>query len=141
MAAHILLPKVDPDFPASLSQRIINGILREDLRFDGVVVTDDLTMGAIAENYAIGEAAVKAVQAGADIVLVCHDDAQIAAAVRALREAAAGGRLSEERIAASVYRILRLKEMYHLQDSPVDAVDTDSLNNAIRDVLDRYAGE
>ncbi|HBI27489.1 MAG TPA: beta-N-acetylhexosaminidase, partial [Peptococcaceae bacterium] len=72
MIAHILLPKIDANHPASLSQTVITDILRNDLQFDGVVLTDDMTMGAIVNNYDLGEAAVESINAGSDIVLVCH---------------------------------------------------------------------
>jgi len=141
MVAHILLPQLDPVNPASLSPAIITDILREDMKFNGVVVTDDLTMGAITENYSIGEAAVKAVQAGADIVLVCHSYSEEAAAVEALRRAAADGTVPPERIDASVYRILQLKEKYRLNDAPTAAVDIKAINAAIGEVLGQYTGE
>src|SRR5699024_1752433 len=55
MVAHILLPKIDENYPASMSKKVITGILREDLDFDGVVITDDLTMGAITNQYNVAE--------------------------------------------------------------------------------------
>jgi len=72
MISHILLPKIDSENPSSLSKIIITNILRDDLNFNGVIITDDMTMGAIVKNYNIGEATVKSVKAETDIVLVCH---------------------------------------------------------------------
>ena len=72
MVAHILLNKIDSQNPASLSKTIITDLLRKQLNFNGVVITDDMTMGAIVKNYTISDAAIKSVNAGSDIVLVCH---------------------------------------------------------------------
>ena len=72
MVAHILLSQIDPDNPASLSPEVVTGLLREEMGYEGVVCTDDLTMGAISNTYGMGEAAVLAVEAGCDLLLVCH---------------------------------------------------------------------
>ena len=72
MVSHILLSQIDPDLPASLSPAVVTRLLREELGFQGVVFTDDLTMGAITQSWDMGQAAVLAVQAGCDLVLVCH---------------------------------------------------------------------
>jgi beta-N-acetylhexosaminidase len=73
MTAHILLPKMDPARPASLSPRILQGMLREKLGFEGVILADDVGMGALRRRYGWGEAAVLALAAGSDIVMLCHD--------------------------------------------------------------------
>lgn len=73
MIAHILIPKLDKNNPSTLSKTIITDILRTKLGFNGLIITDDMTMGAITENYNIGDAAVKSINAGSDIILVCHD--------------------------------------------------------------------
>lgn len=72
MVAHILLSQIDPDNPASLSPEVVTGLLREEMGYEGVVCTDDLTTGAISNTYGMGEAAVLAVEAGCDLLLVCH---------------------------------------------------------------------
>ena len=131
MVAHILLSQVDPDYPASLSHRVVTGLLREEMGFDGVVCTDDLTMGAVSNTYGIGEAAVLAVEAGCDLLLVCHGADNLTAARDALLEAADSGRLSPERLDESVKRILSLKAEYGLTNDPVDTPDVDALNARI----------
>lgn len=73
MSAHIMLPQIDPDYPATLSERVIRLLLRDRLGFRGVVFTDDLCMGAIAAQYAPDEAALLALKAGCDLPLICHD--------------------------------------------------------------------
>ncbi len=131
MVAHILMTAIDPDHPASLSQAVVTGLLREQLGFDGVVFTDDLTMGAITENYGLDEAAVLALEAGCDVLLVCHNEGELALAWQAVLDAVASGRLTEERIDQSVYRILSLKQAYGLTNAPIEMPDLQALNQEI----------
>ncbi|MGD8319272.1 MAG: glycoside hydrolase family 3 N-terminal domain-containing protein, partial [Gemmatimonadota bacterium] len=108
MTAHVKMPGIlGPDSPpATLSPEILTGLLRGDLGFHGLLLTDALTMGAITEGYGIGEASVRALEAGADILLSPKD---VPAAIDAVVAAVRSGRLSEERIDASVRRVLSLK--------------------------------
>lgn len=89
MVAHILMTQLDPDLPASLSPAVVTDLLRGELGFGGVVFTDDLTMGAITQNYGLGEAAVLTVEAGCDMLLVCHGRDSVDA--RPLGPAGGGG--------------------------------------------------
>jgi len=138
MIAHILLPNIDPEHPASLSRAVITDVLRKDLNFQGIVITDDLTMGAITNNYDLGEAAVKAVTAGGDIVLVCHSLEMEMQVINALTNAVEAGQISTERIDESVYRILKLKQKYQLTDEPVESIDIDQINRDIEQVLSQF---
>lgn len=114
MVSHIMFPKIDKNNPASLSEEIITNILRKDLGFNGVVVTDDMTMGAIVNNYDIGEASVKSLKSGSDIILVCHGYENQVKVIQAIKKAIDDGTLSERDIDEKVYRILKLKEKYLL---------------------------
>ncbi len=116
MTAHVSFPAVEPepDLPATLSRNVLTGLLREELGFDGMVLTDDLFMGAIVKRLPVGEAAVRALAAGADIVLLCHDQARQAAAIEAIRDAARTGRIPEERVDEAVGRVIALKARYGL---------------------------
>ncbi|MEG0773437.1 beta-N-acetylhexosaminidase [Clostridium sp.] len=138
MIAHILLPELDKDNPSSMSKVVITDILRDKLKFHGVVITDDMTMGAIMENYNIGEAAIKSVKAGTDIVLVCHGYDREVEVINTLKEAVAKGDISEERINESVYRILKLKNKYNLKDELLDSINVDKINNDINELLNTY---
>lgn len=112
MVAHVALPNVTGNMtPATLSKEILQGILRQKLGFAGVIITDAMEMGAIANTYPSGEAAVLAIQAGCDIILCPYD---FTAAYDAVLEAAKNGTLTQERIDESVYRILTLKLAYGL---------------------------
>jgi len=139
MIAHILLNKIDAENPASLSKTIITDILREQLSFKGVVITDDMTMGAIAENYNITDAAVLSVNAGSDIILVCHGYDNATAVIEALKKAVEDGAVKKERINESVYRILKLKDKYKLTDDVKGSVDIEKINRQIKSVLDSYS--
>ncbi|QNU66693.1 beta-N-acetylhexosaminidase [Ruminiclostridium herbifermentans] len=135
MVAHILLPKIDAENPASLSETIITELLRKNMNFNGVVITDDFTMGAIEKNYEIGKAAVKSIQAGCDIVLVCHDFHKQETVIKAIKDAVLNGQISIERINQSIERIIRLKHKYRISDMPVKTVDPQSINKKIMQVL------
>ncbi len=114
MTAHIAVPKVtgEPDVPATLSHKILTGLLREQLEFRGLIVTDALEMGGITSRYWTGQAAVLALKAGADMLLLPPDTrVAVDEVVRAVQR----GDLSEERINRSVERILAAKTMVELQ--------------------------
>ena len=132
MVAHILMTQIDPDLPASLSPAVVTGLLRQEMGYEGVVYTDDLTMAAISDTYGMGEAAVLAVEAGCDLLLVCHEADNLTAAREALLAAVDSGRISMERLNESVYRILSLKGEYSLTNDPVGQPDIDSLNAQIQ---------
>ncbi|MBG0813294.1 beta-hexosaminidase [Planomonospora sp. ID82291] len=107
MSAHVVMPKLDPSGdPATLSKPILTGLLREKLGFDGVVSTDALNMAGVREKYGDGEVAVRAVLAGADLLLMPPDYPKAHDAVLA---AVRSGRISGERLDESVRRLLKLK--------------------------------
>lgn len=107
MTAHILLPQIDPENPASLSRVMLDSVLRGRLRFAGVILADDLGMGAIAKRYGPGEAAVRTLRAGTDIAMLCHDWSAVAPAIAAVRRAKEEGRLDEKEWSASLDRVER----------------------------------
>ncbi|MEO1147225.1 MAG: glycoside hydrolase family 3 N-terminal domain-containing protein, partial [Cyanobacteria bacterium J06638_22] len=106
MSAHLLIPSLDRLYPATLSPRILEGELRQQMGFDGLIVTDALVMGAIANGYGANEAPVLAVEAGADILLMPLDPV---GAIQAVVEAVETGRIERDRIRASVERIWHAK--------------------------------
>ena len=120
LVAHLACPALDPGAPSSLSQRIITSILREELEFGGVVVSDDLEMKAIAARFDIGEAAVRFLEAGGDLILICHDPGQQRAAMRAVETALRNGRLREDRLASSLDRIARLRSWLEARHTLID---------------------
>ncbi len=108
MTAHVAVPALAPaDLPATLAPQILTDLLRTQLGFQGLVITDALDMGGIAKGYNTGEAAVRALEAGADALLMPPDPD---VALRAVLKAVAEGRLSRQRIESSVAKILAAKE-------------------------------
>ena len=97
--------------PSSLNERMIDGLLRTELGFNGLVITDDLEMGAIVKNFGIGEASVFAINAGADMLAVCADAERIRAGFLAIREAVESGRVTIDRIERSMTRIEAAKSL------------------------------
>lgn len=122
MTAHIINQNVDKDYPATLSPKFIQDILRKQIRFDGVVISDDMQMDAIARYYGFEDAIIRAINAGCDILLLSNNgkatyDPQLAekaknAIITAVRE----GKISEERINQSYQRIINLKKKFQIID-------------------------
>ncbi|WP_052092271.1 beta-N-acetylhexosaminidase [Paenibacillus sp. FSL H7-0357] len=110
MSAHIYFPALEQEkLPVTLSKAVLTGLLREELGFGGIIMTDCMEMNAIAEHYGTVEASVLAIEAGADIVLISHRADRQLAAIEAILHAVAEGRISETRIDDSVRRLLALK--------------------------------
>ena len=113
MVGHLRYDALDPVSSASLSPAVITGLLRGELGFNGVVITDDLEMGAIANNVDLTTIGVKMIQAGGDIALICHNYANQQTVYNSILAAVKRGDISEARINESVRRILKMKA--HLQ--------------------------
>lgn len=109
MTAHIVYPAFDPDRPATLSPTVLTDLLRDELGYDGLLITDDMEMKAIDDRYRSGEAAVMAVEAGADIVMVLWSPTKQIEVFDALLSAVKSGRISQTRLNQSVERILKAK--------------------------------
>lgn len=126
MTGHLSVPALEPDSntPATLSPRILQGLLRKELGYQGLIITDAMDMGGITVRYAPGEAAVRAVAAGVDCVLM---PPVADAAFEALQAAVKSGRISKERLDESVRRILQAKGRLGLNTSRV--VDVNALNH------------
>ncbi len=107
MAGHISVPSVTGDYtPASLSELLVSDVLRDDMGYEGIVITDAMNMGAVSDTYSSGDAAVLAIQAGVDMILMPED---FSSAYDGVLDAIHSGSLSEERIDESVRRILNVK--------------------------------
>lgn len=121
MTAHVTFPAIEPDplLPATMSQKVLQGLLREELGFRGIIITDDLFMGAISKSYGLAEAAIRSIDAGADIVLMCHKPDEQAIAIKAIWEAVRSGRIDVDRIDSSVRRVLSVKALFGILTPPV----------------------
>jgi len=110
MTAHILYEDLDPEYPATLSKKILTGLLREQMGFRGVIVTDDMSMRAIRDRYGTGEAAVRAVLAGADLVLAGRDPEAARVIHAALEKALEDGTIPASRLAETRSRLAELRK-------------------------------
>ncbi|MCP9438778.1 MAG: beta-N-acetylhexosaminidase [Nitrospira sp.] len=127
MTAHVLYHALDETLPATLSPAVIGTLLRQELRYDGVVLTDDLEMRAIIDHYGIEEATVRSVEAGCDLVLICKDRNRQVAAIEALDKAIADGTISTDRLTQSLERIGRLKQRFLASSQPAVVSDAKSV--------------
>jgi beta-N-acetylhexosaminidase len=112
MSTDVLMPAIDPALPAELSAKAIDGLLRGELGYDGVVITDGLYMQGISERWSLSEAAVMAIEAGSDLIEGPYTPSQVAEVVAALKQAIQQGHITMERIDQSLQRILLLKMQY-----------------------------
>jgi beta-N-acetylhexosaminidase len=113
MTAHVLVPSLDEERPATLSPRIVRDMLREELGFNGVIVGDDLEMKAVARQYAVPDSAVQAIAAGCDGLLICSGNAEVQAqTLEALVHAVEDGRIPFKRVEDALARNRRAKERF-----------------------------
>lgn len=138
MVAHILLPELDQTNPSSMSKAVMTDLLRKQLRFKGVIITDDMTMGAITEHFDIGQAAVESVKAGSDIILVGHDYNNVVKIISSLKTTVQNGEISEQRLNESIERIIQLKRNYSITDTTVESPNINEINDSINSLLNNY---
>lgn len=114
LVSNALYPALDPDAPACFSPIIVKDLLRENMAYDGLILCDDLEMGAALSHNSTGRLAVDAVKAGADIVLVCHSPEKQAEAYNALVEAIKSGEINEQQLNETLNRIITIKMKWQL---------------------------
>ena len=138
MSAHVLYPALDGRLPATLSPAILTGLLRDDLGFKGVTLTDDLEMHAILDHHGIEEAAILAFQAGADMLLICKDRTRQVAAMEAFHNAVKDGLIPEARVEASLRRISQVKDRFLRPFTSADPAGVKQVvgSRAHKDLLD-----
>lgn len=115
LVSHLKYPALDEEYPASLSSKIMTDLLRYELGYKGIIITDDMEMGAVANHNDFRSIGVKAVKAGADIVLVCHEYEHQQEVYLGLLDAVNSGEISQERIDESVKRIIKVKLLHLYQ--------------------------
>ncbi|MBS4214107.1 beta-N-acetylhexosaminidase [Neobacillus rhizophilus] len=138
MVAHILLPQLDKTNPGTMSKAVMTDLLRKQLGFTGVIITDDMTMGAITEHFDIGKASVESVKAGSDIILVGHDYNNVVKIISSLKTAVQNGEISEQRLNESIERIIQLKGNYSINDTKVGNPNINEINHSINNLLNNY---
>ncbi|GAA0091230.1 beta-N-acetylhexosaminidase [Paraclostridium bifermentans] len=110
MVSHILMKQIDDKNPATLSYNLITEILRNDMKFSNVIITDDMCMKAITNRLSVEEASIKSIKAGSDIILIGSDIGKTKSVIEKIKLEVETNEISEKRIDESVYRILKLKE-------------------------------
>ncbi|MDR7870772.1 MAG: beta-N-acetylhexosaminidase [Tissierellaceae bacterium] len=133
MSAHILVPSIDEKYPATLSQKILGDLLRDEMGYDGVIISDDMTMGAIVNNYTLEEASIDFLKAGGDILLVCHGVENPRLVIDKILESIETGELTEDEINKKVYRILELKNRYLIEENI--GIDIGDLNLKAEEII------
>ena len=132
MTAHVLVPSLDEQRPATLSPAIVQKLLREELKYDGVILSDDLEMKAVSSKYAVPDAAVDAIRAGCDAVLVCSGDVELQArTLEALVRAVESGQIPAKRHDDAFVRLKRAKERFLLGERPGASARIKSLKNVL----------
>lgn len=123
MTAHVLYPALDSKLPATLSPGIISGLLREELGFRGVIVTDDLDMTAVAARFSVGECAVRSIVAGADLLMFCNHPDKALVARSAIVDAVRGHAISRPRIDEARGRVKTLASRFGTSLRPCDVAE------------------
>ena len=114
MVAHSIFPAFDSEYIATLSKKILTGLLREELKFEGVIATDSMTMGAIATKYGVANACALSLEAGADLVLMKAEGSLVEETFNTIKQFVQQGKISTQELDKKVYRVLNTKYEYGL---------------------------
>jgi beta-N-acetylhexosaminidase len=112
MTSHAIYQSVEPTLPATLSNKILLGLLRETIGFKGLILTDDLEMGAIKKKWGVAEGAVASFEAGSDVLLICEDQPYVLDSIEILRKKMIQGIISGHRLHQSLERIRKAKARF-----------------------------
>src|SRR2546422_1020259 len=125
MVTHILNPQLDPTLPTSLSPNVVTKLLRQQLNFKGVIISDTLWMGGVSNTYNLAQAAVLAVKAGTDLLLGPRGLSDTQNMIVGLHQAVMSGQISMDQINASVQRIIEMKLHYKIltRDKALQLID------------------
>lgn len=134
MIAHILYPELDSETPSTMSGIIMQDLLRDELGYENIIISDDMTMGAITENYSIEEASIEFLKNGGDILLICHGEDNPSNVIAAIKESIENNEITIDEIDEKVYRVLSLKEEYKLEDIEITDIDIDMIRKETNDL-------
>lgn len=137
MIAHILYSELDSETPSTMSSNIMGSLLREELGYKNIIISDDMTMGAIIENYSIEDASIEFLKNGGDILLICHGNENPTLVIEAIKESLENGDVSLDDFDEKVYRILSLKEKYNLKDQEITDMDIEKIREKSNDLSNR----
>jgi beta-N-acetylhexosaminidase len=143
MTAHVLVPSLDGSVPATLTPAVVQALLRDELGFQGVILSDDLEMKAVSAHTPVPAAAVQAIKAGCDAVLVCSGDVDLqAATLEALVKAVESGEISQRRLDDALMRLRRAKVRFLAAERPKMAARIKELRDVVgRDEHQAIAAE
>lgn len=127
MTAHVHYPSLDPTNPATLSYTILSELLRQEMRFEGLIFSDDLEMRAILDHASVGDAAIRSLQAGVDILLICKTRDLETQAIEAVREAVESRDIPPQALEASLARLQAIKQRFAYPFQPVNPAQIKSL--------------
>lgn len=141
MIAHILYSALDSETPSTMSETIMQDLLRTELGYENIIISDDMTMGAITENYTIEVASVEFLKNGGDILLICHGEDNPSLVIEAIKDSIENDEITIDEIEEKVYRILSLKDKYSLDDDELNNVDLESIMEETNNISNRIINE
>lgn len=137
LVSHLFYPQIDSENIATLSRIFLFEILRKELGFRGIVITDDMIMKGLTDTNSIPEASLKALKAGVDILLIGSGYENISSSIGRIKQAVLDGEIQEFEIDRKVYNILRIKKQYGVNNEIVKSVDVFEINNKINELLNK----
>lgn len=137
LVSHLMYKNIDPENIATTSKIFLKDILIDDLKFTGIVITDDMIMRGLTDKYSIDEASLKAIQAGVDIVLISSGFDDIVASFNKIKNGVLNGEISEFELDKKVYNILRIKKLYEVNNNRVENFDIIETNSKIQKLLNK----
>ena len=137
MSTHVVFPAMEPEqVPSTVSRRVMTGLLREEMGFQGLIVSDGIEMQAVMDLFTMEDAVSRALDAGVDVVLVCHSAADAASALRAQMQRYRDGKLDEEALESHYQRIVRAKEKLPAPDRDESLFGSPSQREQNRRIMD-----
>jgi len=118
MVSHAIYTEIDPDLPISISPKAVK-ILRKDLGFNGVIITDDMEMGAIKKKWKVSSSVIKAIKAGVNIILICKSQTEVVESILILQDMVKEGDIPYKKILDSYYKVIDLKKRFHIWNKKV----------------------
>ena len=134
MVGHLIIKDIDKKYPASLSNKIIKGYIRDKYKFNGLVITDDLKMWAIKLRFRNINAVLKAIDSGNDVIMLGYSYKSLMKVLKKVNKKARKGKIDINNIDESVKRILNIKEKYGLTDKEITGFNIDEINNRIQGI-------
>lgn len=137
LVSHLLYENIDPDNITTFSKNFLYEILRKELKFRGIVITDDMIMKGLTNTESIPEASVKAIKAGVDILLIGSGYENVVASIKRVKDAVLNGEIDEFEIDRKVYNILRIKKKYDINHEKISHVNVREINEKISNLLNK----